>query len=355
MKPGADIVFILIVGAVGWWISGYDTKVTGEDHREDFIRRAARTAIAMLLAAMATILTFIAVPIFVMIALVWMSCLAEFGARQIHKLIDPDDKREFDPKETERKLDRLAQLVREGRRTEVLYLCKELQESGQGSPMAIEATFHHLYQETLVSMETSPDLTEVRRLGECGEFTQVESLLKQIIAVHPTNWEALLLLMKVYARNLSQPHQALALLNPGDKQLQMPVQFIEYARRSIGQWADEAHQAESPETGFHQESGASVNFSPTAVMPEVSVEELLKTNQFATAVERLEKEISEQPKNFELRLKLAEVYAVNCADSNRASKIVHQMESASAFTQEEIQLAKAKLREWQKGRKQPGF
>ena len=86
-------------------------------------------------------------------------------------------------------------------------------------------------------------------------------------------------------------------------------------------------------------------------MPEVSVEELLKTNQFATAVERLEKEISEQPKNFELRLKLAEVYAVNCADLHRAGKVIQKMEYTAAFKPEEIQLAKAKLREWQKGRK----
>ena len=350
MKPGGDIVFILIVGAVGWWISGYDTKVTGEDHREDFIRRAARTAIAMLLAAMATILTFIAVPIFAMIALVWMSCLAEFGSRQIHKLIDPEDKREFDPKELERKLDRLGELVRQGRRTEAFDLCKKLGESSEVSPLVLETTMHRLYQETLDDMETSVVLAGARQLMAEGEFDEAESRLNQILATQPSSWSALLLLMKMYARNLSQPLKALALLNP-DQQTQLPPAFAVYARRSINQWADETNQADAPQAGFHHESGASVGFQATAVMPELSVDELLKTNQLATAVELLEKEISEQPKNFELRLKLAEVYAVNCADLNRAGKVIQKMEYTAAFKPEETQLAKAKLREWQKGRK----
>lgn len=348
MKPGGDIVFILIVGAVGWWVSGYDTKVTGEDHREDFIRRAARTAIAMLLAAMATILTFIAVPIFVMIGLVWMSCLAEFGSRQIHKLIDPEDKREFDPKELERKLDTLAELVRQGRRTEAFDLCKKLGESSDVSPLVLEATMHRLYQETLDDTETSVVLAGARQLIETGEFDEAESRLKHILATRPSSWSALLLLMKMYARNLSQPLKALALLNP-DQQTQLPPAFAVYARRSIDQWTDEANRVDESQAGFHHASGTSVAFSPTAVMPEVSVEELLKTNQFATAVERLEREINEDPKNFELRLKLAEVYAVHCADLNRAGKMIQKMEGA--FTSEEVQLAKAKLREWQKGRK----
>jgi len=158
----------------------------------------------------------------------------------------------------------------------------------------------------------------------------------------------LLLLMKLYAKNLSQPLKALALLNP-DQPTQLPPAFAVYVRRSINQWVDEAGQAEEPQAGFHNDSGASVAFSPTAVMPELSVDELLKTNQFATAVERLEREISEEPKNFERRLKLAEVYAVNCADLNRAGKMIQKMEGA--FTSEEVQLAKSKLREWQKGRK----
>src|SRR6185312_9032102 len=182
-----------------------------------------------------------------------------------------------------------------------------------------------------------------------GKFEDAEARLKSIIAAQPANWSALLLLMKMYVKSLSQPHKALALLNPVNQPPPLPPAFAACAQRSINQWMDEANQVDAPDAGFHHDSGASVSFSPTAVMPEVSVEELLKTNQFATAVERLEREIGEEPKNFELRLKLAEVYAVNCADLNRAGKIIQKMEGV--FTHEEVQLAKAKLREWLKGRR----
>jgi hypothetical protein len=65
----------------------------------------------------------------------------------------------------------------------------------------------------------------------------------------------------------------------------------------------------------------------------------------------LEKSLKEEPGNFDLWIKLAEVYAVHCADLHRASKIVQSMERTGGFNAEQIQQAKAQLREWQAPRR----
>ena len=84
---------------VGWWLSAYDSHLTGEDYRADFTRRAVRTAITCVLAMLAVLAGGMAVFFFAGIALVWMPCGAELGARIFHRLLDPEDKRPFDLKE----------------------------------------------------------------------------------------------------------------------------------------------------------------------------------------------------------------------------------------------------------------
>ena len=338
-----DVIFILIVTAVGWWISGYDSHLTGEDYRADFARRFIRTVITCLLVMGAVLAGGVAIFFFAGIALVWMSCLAELGARIFHRLVYPDDDRKFDPKEIDRHLDRLGQLIKQGRHTEALDLCKKLQDSSDGTHLALEATLHRLYQEALDSAEKSPLLADVRQSIENGEFERAESRLKEILASQPSSPPATLLLMRLYTVNSSRPDKALALLQPGAKEAQVHPAFAELARQTINNWVAET----SRPTNFEAQ-GAAVAIEPPA--PELPVEELLKTSQFSTAVERLETSIQDEPRNFGLWMKLAEVYAVHCADLNRAGKIIQKMERTAAFNAEEILQAKAKLREWQKGK-----
>ena len=344
MKIGADFLFILVVTAMGWWVSGFDSHLTGEDYRADFTRRGVRTGITFFLVTCAVLAGGIAIFFFLGIALVWMSCLAELGARIFHRLVDPDDDRQFDPKEIDRHLDRLGLLIKQGRNTEALDLCKKLKDSSEGSHLALEATLHRLYQDALDSAEKSPLLVDVRELIRRGEFGHAESRLKEILATQPENSAAMLLLMRLYADNISRPGQALALLQPSDKQPHLHPAFAELARRSINDWA-----AQRLQPARVSAQAARVEVQPPG--PELSVDDLLKTSQFSTAVERLEKSVAEDPRNFEHWIKLAEVYAVYCADANRAGKILQKMERTDAFTPHEIQQAKAKLREWQNRRR----
>jgi tetratricopeptide (TPR) repeat protein len=345
----ADIVFVLIGTALAWWISGYDTRVTGEFPKEDFIRRAVRTGITTVLLAMATLNGFVTIFIFLTLGIFWAGCGAEFFSQQIHKLIDPEDKREFDPKETERKLDQLAQLTRDGRIDEALAFCEKLEASGEASPLALEATIHRLYQEILDSIPTADSLAEIRRSCELKQFDQAELQLKQLLAGQPKNWAAILLLMRIYAEGLSQPEKALALLDPMNKQPHLHKAFVKYARQSVSAWTVAANQP--PIDASQIFTGTSASPPPVPVVAEASVEELLKNGQLSTAVERLEKAVAAEPGNFEVRLKLAEVHAVYCANLNRAEKIIQKMENSPAFTSEEMERGRAMLKQWRAGRR----
>src|SRR5436305_987504 len=139
-----DLVFILLVTAVGWWLSGFDSHLTGEDYRADFTRRGIRTVITCLLAMVAVLAGGLGVLFFIMIALVWAPCVAELCARIFHRMVDPEDDRKFDPKEIDRNLDLLGQLIKQGRNKEAVDLCKKLQDSSEGSHLALDATLHRL-------------------------------------------------------------------------------------------------------------------------------------------------------------------------------------------------------------------
>ena len=149
MNLVSDLVFIALGIAAAWWLSSYDPRVTGEDPKADLVRRTVRVGITAVLLLSVMINGYFALYTFVVIGIYWANCGSEFLAQQFHRAIDPEDKRAFDPKETHRNLDLLAQFVREGRTREALDLCKQLQNSGDASPMALDATLYHLYQNNL--------------------------------------------------------------------------------------------------------------------------------------------------------------------------------------------------------------
>jgi len=350
----ASIVFVVIGTALAWWISGYDTRVTGENPKRDVVRRVVRCFITAVLLAVATLNSYGALFIFVVIGILWASCGAEFFSQQIHKVIDPEDQRPFDPKETERKLDQLAQLIREGRISDALDLCEKLEESGEASALALEGMTHRLYQETLESAEMSPLLAEVRSLCERKQFDMAESRLKHTLAGQPKNWAAMLLLMRMYAEGLHQPEKALALLQSANKQPQLHPAFVKYARQSIGEWSGAVKSGETmeqPTDSIQASAGTSAISPSTTVVNEISVDELLKSNQFATAIEYLEEALGRDPRNFDLWMKLAEAHGVYCVDLNRAARIIQKMENSASFTPQEMELAKAKLKDWRAGRR----
>jgi tetratricopeptide (TPR) repeat protein len=329
------LAVLAFAGLAFWWLSGYDSKVTGGNTRQDFIRRAARCGITLLLVGMLLGLpgALQVMPMLLliggMLALIWCDCIAELFARWFHHLVDPEDKREFDPNKGLRDLDMIASLIKNGRREEAVQLCQMLKESGEVSVLALETMLEHLgiKQE---SVQKPRSLTEAYHLRMQGRFQEAESILKLLLAEDPRNVDAAMMLMRVYAQDLHQPHQAMEILQALEKQPHVSPAHVEFARRSIGEWSRAKPKPEKVDA------------------PPESIDELLAQGYLGTAIEILEQKIGEQPRDFDLRIKLAEVYSQYCGDVHRAEKIVRQIETSPGFTPEQAQNARTKLGEWRK-------
>ena len=328
------VVLALVVLAF-WWLSGYDAKVTGEDKRQDLIRRAASCGITLLLAgfllALPGALPFIPMLLVIggMLALIWAGCIAELFARWFHHMVDPADEREFDPDKGLRELDRIASLVHSGRREEAVQLSQKLRDSGEVSVLVLETRPEHLGIK-LESVQKPKPLTEANHRRMEGRFSEAESILKPLLAEDPRNVDAAMMLMRIYAQDLRQPHQAKTILQALEKQPHVSPAHLEFARRSISEWSQGKPKPEK-----------------VAVPPE-SIDELLAQGYFGTAIEILEQKIEEQPRDLDLRLKLAEIYIRHCGDVHQAEKTVREIETSPGFTPEQMQNARTKLGEWRK-------
>jgi len=354
-----NLVFIPIFAgttALSWWLSGYDTMVTGEDRAADFRRRAMRCVATLLLIAAGLASPWILISVTVLIAVIWASCVSELFARGFQRLVDPPDTRQFDPRQTAQDLDKLAMLVQNERNDEAIEWCKKLKESGEASTLAIEAVLFQLYSRMFSgdSVQSSPPLAEAQRLWAQGNPGEAASNLDSLLQKEPDNLRAVFLLMRIYAQALKRPDKTDALLRTLGQRPHMPPVFVEYARQSIQEWSGMVPRPEKTTEGIESllvNRQDSQYPDRVADLGETSIDELLTRGHLSTAVEILECQIKDQPKNLNLWLKLAEAHGVYCRNLSLASKIIGRIEANPAFTQEEIQLAKSKLREWRgKGR-----
>ena len=67
-------IIIAAAAALAWWLSGYDSLVTGENIRADLIRRGLRCGGTLLL-VIGSISPGLMIFMFVAIAVLWASCL----------------------------------------------------------------------------------------------------------------------------------------------------------------------------------------------------------------------------------------------------------------------------------------
>ncbi|HXR48380.1 MAG TPA: tetratricopeptide repeat protein [Candidatus Limnocylindrales bacterium] len=341
----ANIVVLALAAWASWWLSGYDAKLTGENERRDFIRRAIRVGTTLVLVELAFLSLWrfwrygdqasgmayliIALPL----ALLWVGCLGELCAHTFHRLIDPEDHREFDPLKSRRDLDMLARLVRNGRKEEAIQLCQMLKESGDVSVATLDTMLEHLGVKPDNVLKPKP-LTEAYQLRSQGKLSEAEAKLNSLLMENPANVDAALMLMRLYAQDLHRSDKASEVLRSLELQPNIAHAHIEFARRSIYEWS---HPTAKEAVGEAQ--------------PE-SLDELLANGYFGTAIEILEQKVKEQPQDFDLWLKLAETQARHCGNIHQAEKIIQRLEANPAFSPEQIQLAGTRLKEWREARLQ---
>jgi len=335
----ANIVVLTLAAAASWWLSGYDTKVTGASEREDFIRRAIRCGISLFLVELAfwglwrywryndagggIVYLMFMLPL----AIIWCGCISELVAHGFHWLFDPEDHREFDPHRSRRDLDTIASLIKDGRKEEAIQLCQRLKESREVSVQALETILEHLGVKPDRVKKPRP-LAEADHLRSQGKLNEAEVLLNSLLMKNPSNVDAALMLMRLYAQDMRRSDKASEVLRSLEQQPNIARAHNEFARRSIDEWT---------------------NPRPKEVVVEVqpeSIDGLVAHGYFGTAIEILEQKTKDEPQNFNLWLKLAEVHGQHCGNVKRAEKIVRQIEANSAFSPEQIQLARTKLKEW---------
>jgi tetratricopeptide (TPR) repeat protein len=327
-----NIILLSAAAAITWWLSGYDSRLTGENKTADLIRRGIRCGLTLFLLVVLINLprSIDSAPLLLLIvglfALIWAHCLAEMGAGWFHRLVDPEDKGEFDPNQSARNMDRVASLIKNGRNEEAVQLCEMLKQSGDANVLVLETLLAraNIHQER---PNKPKPLVEAHHLRSQGKFDEAETILSSMLAKNPSNADAALMLMRLYAQDLRRSDKAAEVLRALEKQPHIPPGHIEYAQRSIHEWAQ---KRTAPET---------------IALPE-SVDELLACGYLGTAIEILERKITELPDDFDAWLKLAEAHGFHSGNLHRAEKIVQKIEGNRGFSAEQIEVAKEKLKEW---------
>jgi hypothetical protein len=332
-----EITALLFAILAVWWLSGYDPKAKGENKKEDLVRRGIRCGITLFLAgiflwlpaspAIMPILLVVSIAFF----LIWRDCLTELFVRGFQNLIDPEDKREFDPGKNLRDLDTIASLIKNGRKEEALQLCQMLKESGDVSVLALETMLEHLGVRQENVQKPRP-LVEAYRLRSQGRFKEAELILNSLLEGNPADLDAAMMLMRLYAQDMRRPDRAAETLRSLEKQPYVSPSHVEFARRSIIEWSQNKPRLEK------------------AAVPPESIDELLAHGYLGTVIEILERKTKEQPQDFDSWVKLAEAHGKYCGNFQRAEKIARQIEFSRDFSPEEIQHVKNKLGEWREAR-----
>ena len=339
MNIFTTIIFLTLGISVFWWLSGFDSKVTGENRRKDVIRRTARCLVTAILLWIffepnAVKVGYAFIPLILIvpasIGILWAGCVGALFAQGFHRLIDSDDRRKFDPDKSAREHDRVASLLKNGRHEEAAQLCAALKESGDANVLVLDALLARHGVQVETGRKPKP-LAEAHRARMEGKCDVAEKILKSLLAENPANTDAALLLMRLYVQDFRRSDKAAEVLRSLEKQPRVPPDFIEYARHSIHDWGQRKPK-------------------PTAVVLPESVDELLAGGHLGTAIEILEHKIKEQPEDFDSWLKLAGAHGFHSGNIHRAEKIVLEIERNRAFTAEQVRLAKAKLAEWRDAR-----
>lgn len=326
------------IAATTWWLSGYDSKLSGDNTRRDFIRRTMRCSVTILLLLILLALPSaetavpVAIGVSALLALTWAWCLGDCFAHAFHILTGISSSyREYDPHENVRNLQTVAGLLKIGLRDEALQLAETLKASGGANVLALEALLERagIRQETL---KKKTPLAEAHSLNREGKFAEVETILKSLLTKNPSNVDAALMLIRVYVQDFRRSDKAMEVLGNLKRQPHIPEATIEYASRSIHEWGQkkEALAAE--------------------ILPE-SIDELAAAGYLGTAIELAERTAKEEPEKIDVQLKVAEMYAVYSGDIQRAEKIIKRIEENPAFNAEQIQIALARLREWREVRR----
>lgn len=360
------ILFLLVVmlatGALGWWLSGYDSRLTGDNRPADIRRRAVRTGVTVVLVGLAADSLrngagVVGLAMAGLLALIWAGCISELCAGGFQHLLDSPDPTPYDPKQTARDMDELAALVRARQFDAAIALCRRLRAAGDSSRLAMETLLFRIYGEMFAPDRppASPAIAEAENLRLIGKVAEAEASLNAILQKEPANLDAALLLLRLYVEDLRHPGRTALLLQELQRRPHVPPGFATYARRCADEWSGAVAPRKTGGEGIESllvrvpSAAGAGDASGQAVEPhKASIDELLASGHIATAIEKLEERVEEEPADFDAWMKLAEAHAVCCGNVKRAGKIIDRFSENPAFSPDQLQKAHKQLAEWRK-------
>lgn len=359
-------IVMVLAALLTWWLSGFDSKLSGNNTGLDLGRRGLRCGVTLLVFGIAAdqfirggvFGGFIAVLFVLPLTPFWLSCLSEISARSFTDLVHGEDSRPFAPEETKREMDQLAALVKESRYDEAIQVGKRLLESPEASTLAIETTLLQIYAEKFSDerLAKTPQFSEVHELCRTKHFAEATGKLDALLKREPNNLAAALLWMRIHAEGLHRPDLARARCDALRARPNTPPAFPEYARGRIGEWSGAVPPRQKSSEGIESLLVRNRPETAASLIPinasKASADELLKAGHLGSAIEALENQTRTQPHDFDAWMKLAEAYGVYCRNLSRAGKIIGAISNNSAFTEEQIQFAATRLKEW---KAQAGF
>jgi thioredoxin-like negative regulator of GroEL len=331
------LIILAATAVATWFLTGLDKTTGGESKQDHHLTRAIRSVLVVFLvwvlicgahgqlgSAGGSFIIFASIGI----GLILRSSLSELFTHGFLGFLDPSlhDHREIDLNRAQRFQDTIARLIHTGKHDEAIRLCETLKHSGEIPLATLEHTLEYLGVKQNRSLPKP--LHEASQLRQAGDFTGAEQRLKAMLARNPCDEGAAIMLMRLYAEDLHQPELAHKVLLALEKQPHFPASHLEFARRSIEGW-----------------NRTKVSSAAVASQP-ATFDELIEQGSLGTAVELLEQQIKEKPGDFNLQLKLAEVYATRCKYTAKAEKIIRQIELSPAYNAAQIAQAREKLREW---------
>ncbi len=238
-----------------------------------------------------------------------------------------------------------------------------------------EKDFHH----PPVARPGKP-LARILELRQKGRFAEAESALLALVEQEPGNAAVFTQLVRLYAEDLKLRGKAQHWTDKAEAHL--PSYHVDFLRNSIAEWmcSDSAAAGKSPDRmpqPLPAEPSArlvlnSVNISTAPMvnsvedclqrqpiikkkpatagepyrLPRDKVDELVADCRYGTAEEMLKAELKAKPDNFDLWLRYAEVHGLHCGNIRAAEKVIENMFQRRVFSEEQMQVARSKLKEW---------
>lgn len=260
-----NLIFTLVLvdsvtALTAWWLSSYDSQLTGDNAQADYMRRFIRCAITLVLMTLGVSACidggkfggFVFLALVVPMALIWVGCASELLARGFHGLVDSSGGSDFDPNKLTNDLDRLAALFEQGRNEEAIELSKRLITDGEASSLAMETMLFRLYDRVFSEerLMVYPALAEAHNLVEHGRVAEAEARLNLLLKQEPDNMAAAVMLLRLNCREERYPDKPLGLLADLESRARLAPFFGSYLRQRVREWLNARSGQENSAEGI---------------------------------------------------------------------------------------------------------